>query len=46
MGHAKEIVRNIENPVKFDCIVCCSGDGIINEVKACVCYRQQLRYVR
>jgi diacylglycerol kinase family enzyme len=36
MGHAKEIVQNMKDFKKFDCIVCCSGDGIINEVKTSV----------
>ena len=34
MGHAREIIQNLDDIKEFDCIVCCSGDGIINEVKS------------
>ena len=33
-GHAREIAENVKGVNEFECILCCSGDGIINEVKA------------
>lgn len=32
-GHAQEIIENMNDLKKYDCIVCCSGDGIVNEVR-------------
>ncbi|XP_028395573.1 sphingosine kinase 2-like [Dendronephthya gigantea] len=33
-GHAREIIQELDGTIlrNFDCIICCSGDGIINEV--------------